>query len=221
MTYLRDHQVRRCVPALLYYLSLFLIVALHVAKVWLSTRRSRIRPTTAEVGASTSASRWCLWAGVVFFGGLAALLLFLLPRLHGVSSRDPGDLVIVLGGECGPSATRGRLGPKPAVAARSRSPRGPGLASLIVCAAACVGIVIGVVTLTGVGTSSAVGDPAAGPGQPSRWRWLLIMVSLDHPGHGAALGGLLSADGHPDRVRCWGIWGSCRWRHISSSSTSA
>ncbi len=131
------------VPALLYYLSLFLIV--HFTSRRLALREAT--GTVSEAGAVLEGGReGGVWAGVVFFVGLASLLVFLLlgyTVFRAVTFAMALVLVV--------SALRRetRVSPRELIAALEKSARA-GLP--LIGAAACVGIVIGVVTLTGIGT---------------------------------------------------------------------
>jgi TRAP transporter 4TM/12TM fusion protein len=128
-------------PAILYYLSLFLIVHFHSKRIALAREggsQSGVLPD--EPG------RWIVAAGVVFGAAFASLLSFLFlgySAFRAVSFALGVILVVSLFNR------HTRLTPRTFVHAMSEAARD---VIPLVCAAACVGIIIGVVTLTGVGT---------------------------------------------------------------------
>jgi TRAP transporter 4TM/12TM fusion protein len=130
------------IPAFLYYLSLFLIVHFYV-------KRQPLAPATPVGGAGELLlmPRDAVWSqGVVFFVALASLLGCLMAGFTAFRAVTLA-LVAALAVSIWHPATRlnGRkLRATITAAARDAVP--------LVCAAACVGIVIGVVTLTGIGT---------------------------------------------------------------------
>ncbi|MEM9293517.1 MAG: TRAP transporter fused permease subunit [Acidobacteriota bacterium] len=133
------------IPALLYYLSLFLIV--HFRSRRLSTETSDTAGTTgggSEGDTATPAAP--SFGGWIFLGGFAVLLVFLLSGFTVFRAVSLALAAVVLLAALQP-ATRlglGQLASALAKAARDMTP--------LICAAACVGIILGVVTLTGVGT---------------------------------------------------------------------
>ena len=124
-------------PAVLYYLAIFLTVHFSV--------RGRSSPGGAAEPAAGGAS-WRRWEGLVLGGALAALVALL---LAGYSVIRAVSVAIVVVAFAAALHRRTRLGLgrwKDVVvgAARASAP--------LVAAAACVGIVVGMVTLTGAGT---------------------------------------------------------------------
>jgi TRAP transporter 4TM/12TM fusion protein len=127
------------VPAMLYYLSLLLLVH------GISRRMGAATIDEASDPAEGTARSW-RYEGVVFGGGLGALLLLLLLGFSVVRAVS-GALVAVWA--LALLHPRTRLGPARLGAALRKGCR---TATPLVAAGACVGIVIGVVTLTGAGT---------------------------------------------------------------------
>ena len=170
------------IPAILYYLSLFLIVHFY----------SRGIGTTAAV-TEEGDKPLVRWEGAVFGGGLGALIVQLLAGYTVFRSVTGAALLVVL---LAAVRRRTRLGLGAVVAALRRA---ADAGTPLISAAACVGIVIGVVTLTGVGTRlPAIVLPLA---QESLLLALgVIMLSSIVSGHGTAVGRLLPADGHLDRT---------------------
>jgi TRAP transporter 4TM/12TM fusion protein len=125
------------VPALLYYLSIFLIVHFHV-------RRLGVRPPAAEAPGARPAL--LDWRGAIFLAALASLLGFLLAGYTAFRAVTLALGAIVVLGALRP---RTRLGLRQATDALARTAR-DGVP--LVAAAACVGIIVAVVTLTGLGT---------------------------------------------------------------------
>ena len=132
------------VPAVLYYLSLFLIVHFHARRLALAP--ARVIPTAADVPIGDPDRPVTGFAGVVFataLVGLIGLLLLGYSPFRAVS--------LTLAGIVGVSLLHAstRIGTRSArraveTAARDVVP--------LIAASACVGIVIGVVMLTGIGT---------------------------------------------------------------------
>ncbi|NKB69449.1 MAG: TRAP transporter fused permease subunit [Candidatus Latescibacteria bacterium] len=120
------------IPALLYYISLLLVVHL-------LARRLGANPDQ-PVPPSTSA-----WPGAVFFAAFAALILFLLLGYTPFRAVTLSLVAMLLLAACHKST---RVGPSGLLQALERAAHG-GVA--LVAAAACVGTLIGVVTLTGIG----------------------------------------------------------------------
>jgi TRAP transporter 4TM/12TM fusion protein len=129
------------IPALLYYLSLFLIVHFQARRVGATAALE-----TVEGGLDESPEERTPWRGVVFGTGFAALIVFLLlgyTPFRAVSLA----LVVILGMSLFHPGTRlsiRKIIDTLSAAARDSLP--------LISAAACVGIILGVVTLTGVGT---------------------------------------------------------------------
>ncbi len=127
------------IPACLYYLSLFLIVHF-------SARRFETSAEAEVARQDGEGFEWLRFEGLIFLGGLGALILFLLLRFSVFRSVSLAlGLVLVLS----LFNARTRLSPKRLAKALRVSSSG---AVPLVAAAACVGIVVGVVTLTGIGT---------------------------------------------------------------------
>lgn len=135
-------------PAVLYYLSLFLIVHFH-SKRLVPREADAARPAAPEaVGDAGVGGRIALnpFAGAVFGGAFFSLLGFLFVGFSPFRAVTLSLGVIVVMSFFHPST---RLGPRQWLDALRDSARD---VIPLICAAACVGIVIGVVTLTGVGT---------------------------------------------------------------------
>ena len=126
------------IPALLYYLSLLLIVHFHARRVAIATAG------VSDDGPAPPSSTW--FEGVVFATALGSLIVFLLLGYTAFRAVTLSLATIVVTSSLHASTRlqvgrtiRGLIG-----AARSVVP--------LVAAAACVGIIIGTVTLTGIGT---------------------------------------------------------------------
>ena len=122
-------------PAILYYLSLFLIVHFY----------GRLTGACPE-GTADVDLPYVRWEGAVFLGGLGVLVALLLTGYTVFRAVTLSMIVVVL---LGLLHQRTRLGMKELLGALRRSAE---RSTALVAAAACVGVVIGVVTLTGVGT---------------------------------------------------------------------
>ena len=120
-------------PAVLYYLSLLLVVHL----------QARRQGSGGETQTHKTSG---VWPGIVFGGAFATLLIFLLLGYTPFRAVSLGLLTtVILAG-----FRRGtRVGPRGMVKAAERAAHS-GVA--LVAAAACVGTIIGVVTLTGIGS---------------------------------------------------------------------
>jgi TRAP transporter 4TM/12TM fusion protein len=129
-------------PALLYYLSLFLIVHFH------SKRLARSRPDGGPLTDSMASEsvRWSVPAGVVFGAAFGSLLFFLFLGYSAFRAVTLALGVIVV---LSLFSRTTRLTARAFLEALTQAARD---VIPLVCAAACVGIIIGVVTLTGVGT---------------------------------------------------------------------
>jgi TRAP transporter 4TM/12TM fusion protein len=125
------------IPAILYYLSLFLIVHFHSRKIGLAVQGSD-GPVAKE--------KALRFEGAIFLVGIVGLVIFL---VLGYSVFRAATIAILLVLVVSSLHARTRLSPRNALESLARSARD--MVPLIA-AAACVGIVIGVVTLTGVGT---------------------------------------------------------------------
>jgi TRAP transporter 4TM/12TM fusion protein len=139
VTYLEIIQAA-LIPALLYYLSLFLIVHFQARKVGAQSSLEEAGEESAETQIRTP------WRGVVFATGFAALILFLLLGYTPFRAVTLALGVILVVSALHPRTrlTLARIFEALARAARDSLP--------LISAAACVGIILGVVTLTGVGT---------------------------------------------------------------------
>ncbi len=136
-------------PACLYYLSIYLIVHFYA-------RRLAAKGVVPEGGATAAAAtdatvrsgaaRLLRWEGAIFFGALGSLVVLL---VAGFSVFRAVTVALGLTWALALFTKRTRIGPRALLASLEKASRG-GVA--LVAAAACVGIVIGVVTLTGAGT---------------------------------------------------------------------
>jgi TRAP transporter 4TM/12TM fusion protein len=127
------------IPAILYYLALFVIVDLRA-------RRLQAAGAAGEAGgADERPPRLVAWQGVVFGGGLISLVGFLLSGTSVFRAVSLGMLAVLL-----LSQVRAETRVTPArLLAVFRQAAAGGVA--LIAAAACVGVIIGVVTLTGIG----------------------------------------------------------------------
>ena len=124
------------IPALLYYAALLLIVHLHSRK---------IGAAVGQAYEETSATPPGKMPGIVFVGAFAVLIFFLVlgyTPFRAVSL----SMIAVLLLSAGHASTR--IGWRSLLAALTDAARG-GIA--LIAAASCVGLIIGVVTLTGIG----------------------------------------------------------------------
>jgi TRAP transporter 4TM/12TM fusion protein len=129
------------IPAFLYYLSLFLLVHFFVKR-----QPAAAAPATGQDGLPLPVPPLEWSQGVVFFTALVGLMGFLLmgfTAFRAVTMALGAALVVSI-----PHAATRLTGPKlrAAISAAGRD------SVPLVCAAACVGIIIGIVTLTGIGT---------------------------------------------------------------------
>ena len=131
------------IPALLYYLSLILIVHFHARRMAISTAGA---PVPAAPSAADAAGRSSRAAGLVFAAALGGLILFLL--LGYTAFRAVTLSLVVIVALSSVSATT-RLDWRSTIRSLATAARG---VVPLVAAAACVGIIIGIVTLTGIGT---------------------------------------------------------------------
>jgi TRAP transporter 4TM/12TM fusion protein len=123
-------------PALLYYLSLFLIVHFYA-------RRTMARGVAVTAEDTTPSGAW---EGVIFFGSLGALLVLLLIGYTPFRAVTVSLLVIIA---LSFATARTRITGRALIEALVKASR-DGVP--LIAASASVGIVIGIVTLTGVGT---------------------------------------------------------------------
>ena len=125
------------IPAILYYLSLLLIVHFHARRVAVPTSGVQDDPEPAPTGR---------FEGIVFATALGSLIVFLILGYTAFRAVTLSLVAIVVTSSFHPS-TRLEIG---------KTVRGLIAASRgvvpLVAAAACVGIIIGTVTLTGIGT---------------------------------------------------------------------
>jgi TRAP transporter 4TM/12TM fusion protein len=149
VTYLQIVQAA-ILPAVLFYLSLFLIVHFHskrlAAIAGAGATVADIEHRAAEAAKEGGGGRLNVFAGIVFGGAFVSLLAFL---FFGYSPFRAVtlSLVVILGLSAFHPSTRLSLRSLLEAlrdAARDVIP--------LICAAACVGLIIGVVTLTGAGT---------------------------------------------------------------------
>ena len=129
------------IPAILYYLSLFLIVHLNAKRV--AARGDDTPEADLPSQLSGQGSRW---PGVLFAVSLGTLILFLGLGFTVFRAVTVALVVLVVVAAMKPST---RLGIGDLVRACVQACRA---GAALICAAACVGIVIGIVTLTGIGT---------------------------------------------------------------------
>ena len=133
------------IPAILYYLSLLLIVHLHAKRVSIATGSApedaaATGPDTPEAAARSRA------AGAVFGAALGSLILFLVLGYTAFRAVTL-SLVVIVAVSSLHKATR--LDWRFTLLSLVTAARG---VVPLVAAAACVGIIIGIVTLTGIGT---------------------------------------------------------------------
>jgi len=132
------------IPAVLYYLSLLFIVHFH-AKRLAAVAPDVVRPNAETVHLETDTTgRW--FEGAIFAASLVALVGLL---LLGYTAFRAVTVALVVAVAMAALRPRTRVGWRAMLEACERAARD---VVPLVAAAACVGIVIGVVTLTGVGT---------------------------------------------------------------------
>ena len=133
------------IPALLYYLSLILIVHFHARRMSIATEGARSETASAgEDAADTSTMSRA--AGIVFGSALGSLILFLVLGYTAFRAVTLSLAVIVAVSSLNRAT---RLDWRSTLRGLAAAARG---VVPLVAAAACVGIIIGIVTLTGVGT---------------------------------------------------------------------
>ena len=130
------------IPALLYYLSLLLIVHLHARRMSIATDGE----TSAVETPSADNSDGSKMEGIVFGAALGSLILFLILGYTAFRAVTLSLVTIVITSSLSPAT---RLEPRRTLNGLIASARG---VIPLVAAAACVGIIIGIVTLTGIGT---------------------------------------------------------------------
>ena len=133
------------IPALLYYLSLILIVHFHARRMSIATEGAPVEtsPAGEETADGVTRSRA---AGIVFASALGSLILFL---VLGYTAFRAVTLSLVVIVAVSSLSKETRLDWRFTVLSLVTAARG---VVPLVAAAACVGIIIGIVTLTGVGT---------------------------------------------------------------------
>ena len=131
------------VPAILYYLSLLLIVHFHARRMSIATEGAA---TAEEAGATDTAGEASRAAGIVFATALGSLIVFLVLGYTAFRAVTLSLVAIVVTSSFS-AATR--LDVRKTLTGLATAARG---VVPLVAAAACVGIIIGIVTLTGIGT---------------------------------------------------------------------
>ena len=138
------------IPAILYYLSLLLIVHLHARRMAVTGGgagpAAASSGTAATAGAAGDGAGSTRAAGVVFAAALGSLILFLILGYTAFRAVTLSLATTVAASSFSPAT---RLDPRRTLDGLAAAARG---VTPLVAAAACVGIIIGVVTLTGVGT---------------------------------------------------------------------
>ena len=139
------------IPAILYYLSLLLIVHLHARRMAAgggagTAAASSGTAAPAPAGAAGDGAGSTRAAGVVFAAALGSLILFLVLGYTAFRAVTLSLATTVAASSFSPAT---RLDPRRTLDGLAAAARG---VTPLVAAAACVGIIIGVVTLTGVGT---------------------------------------------------------------------
>ena len=129
------------IPAVLYYLSLLLIVHFHARRTSIAAAGAPIEPAAAASATGNPRA-----AGIVFFTALGSLILFLILGYTAFRAVTLSLIAIVLVSSINPAT---RLDPRRTLTGLVAAARG---VVPLVAASACVGIIIGIVTLTGVGT---------------------------------------------------------------------
>ena len=131
------------IPALLYYLSLILIVHFHAKRVAIAAAPAEAPADGPDTPDATARSRA---AGIVFGSALGSLILFLVLGYTAFRAVTLSLVVIVVVSSLHQAT---RLDWRFTIVSLVTAARG---VVPLVAAAACVGIIIGIVTLTGVGT---------------------------------------------------------------------
>ena len=133
------------IPALLYYLSLILIVHFHARRMSIATEGAPSEAASAGEGAADTLTP-SRPAGMVFGSALGSLILFLVLGYTAFRAVTLSLAVIVVVSSLNRAT---RLDWRSTLRGLAAAARG---VVPLVAAAACVGIIIGIVTLTGVGT---------------------------------------------------------------------
>ena len=131
------------VPAILYYLSLLLIVHFHARRMSIATEGAA---TAEEAGGAATGGETSRAAGIVFATALGSLIVFLVLGYTAFRAVTLSLLAIVVTSSF---STATRLDVRKTLTGLATAARG---VVPLVAAAACVGIIIGIVTLTGIGT---------------------------------------------------------------------
>ena len=143
VTYLQVIQAA-LIPAILYYLSLYLIVHFYSKSLGhLNRAGSTAAQTTAAASAPVTPYRF---EGIIFLGAIAGLIAFLVLGYTPFRAVSLALLILVFLSSC---HRRTRLTPARILEALVNASRD---VIPLICAASCVGVIIGVVTLTGIGT---------------------------------------------------------------------
>jgi TRAP transporter 4TM/12TM fusion protein len=133
------------IPSILYYLSLFLLVHFYAQRVGAGGGEPAAAPLPGPTSPLVGGHRLPV-AGLLFFASLATLVGLLVAGYTVFRAVAVAMVVVLLVGLLSPAT---RLGPRRLLEAVGKAASG---AVPLITAAACVGVVIGVVTLTGVGT---------------------------------------------------------------------
>ena len=133
------------IPALLYYLSLILIVHFHARRMSIATEGTPSGAASASEDVADTLTR-SRPAGMVFGAALGSLILFLLLGYTAFRAVTLSLAMIVVVSSLNRAT---RLDWRSTLRGLAAAARG---VVPLVAAAACVGIIIGIVTLTGVGT---------------------------------------------------------------------
>ena len=128
------------IPALLYYLSLLLIVHFHAKRTAVAS------PDPSHAGAPPAPATSSRWEGIVFAAALGSLLVFLVLGYTAFRAVTLSLATIVITSSAHASTRLHLLQTVKGLVAAARN------VIPLVSAAACVGIIIGIVTLTGIGT---------------------------------------------------------------------
>jgi len=133
------------IPAILYYLSLLLIVHLHAKRMSAGNNDVSVGKINSD-GSSSKAVASDRMAGIVFGLALGSLILFLVLGYTAFRAVSLSLVTIVVASSF---SAKTRLKPRRTLDGLVAAARG---VVPLVAAAACVGIIIGIVTLTGIGT---------------------------------------------------------------------
>ena len=134
------------IPAILYYLSLLLIVHLHARRMSVAGANPAINSISIDADGETDFRTESRMPGIVFGTALGSLIVFLILGYTAFRAVTISLVAIIITSSFS-SATR--LSPRRTLDGLFTATRG---VVPLVAAAACVGIIIGIVTLTGIGT---------------------------------------------------------------------